>query len=309
MTAAVRAAVFLAIAVSIVGASSPLDDLASQFMPAYSAAQQTVLAKADTLVLVRLKNMTLVRNGEIAEQAYGIPQIYFLASRVVHVPFTLYLMLSGVFDQPLPDPLRKQLQTYQSLLNASIPDLSNYNDTFTPLQLQQQAYILQESLVFVQKVFDLASAPSSLYASYRSTVAEDVLSLADVCGASQVDAMHKVMMKWQQILSADEWNRLIVIIAGSRQPRQEYTATQYFNALFPAKGNSLFPGESDRVFYIEELSLNITDTAFLAEREQLAALILDSRASTALFNNPRRLSVDVMADGARRRIEELNLGQ
>ena len=97
------------------------------------------------------------------------------------------------------------------------------------------------------------------------------------------------------------------IIIGFRQPRYDYTATQYFAALLPDRGNSVFPGENRRVFYVERLVIDRADRCFKKERLAVATLILDTSASETIFNDPNRMSIDVMADGARRWIGELDL--
>jgi len=133
------------------------------------------------------------------------------------------------------------------------------------------------------------------------------MALADVAGAAQVNATHSVMVEWRKKLTDDEWDRLRVIIIGVRQPRHDYTATQYFAALLPDRGNSVFPGENRRVFYVERLVIDTADRCFKKERLAVATLILDTSASETIFNDPNRMSIDVMADGARRRIGELDL--
>ena len=91
--------------------------------------------------------------------------------------------------------------------------------------------------------------------------------------------------------------------------RHDSVATQYFAALFPERSNSLFPGENERVFYVERLSFDRADTEFELERSAVSTLLLDAEASRALFNNPDRMRIDVMADGARRRVAEIEFGK
>lgn len=286
-------------------AESPLGALQSAFRPSYNQARDEVGAALAPLVVVRFSDLYLVKDGKVIAEGKGIPQKYHLLHRTAHVPFVIFLKLRPHFGSPLKANIAADLRAYGALIDAAIPDLGNYG--FTAEEIAWQQKILRESQEFLKSAVEGARVSRESFAAYEKRTHRAMTALADVAGAAQVDATHAVMTDWRRKLTADEWKQLRVIIVGFRQPRHDYAATQYFAAIFPEKGNSLFPGENRRVFYVENLNIDRNDRSFEDQRRAVAALVLDTEASEIFFNDPYRMSIDVMADGARRRVSELDL--
>jgi hypothetical protein len=111
------------------------------------------------------------------------------------------------------------------------------------------------------------------------------------------------MMKWKDTMSAAEWNRLMVVNRARHQARYRNAATQYFHWLFADSGPSWsYPGESMRVIYAE--SLGPTEDA----SDELATVLIDADASAAFFQEPWRLSEDILSSGAAECVKKLPPG-
>ena len=167
--------------------------------------------------------------------------------------------------------------------------------------------MLSESVKYLEETLTAGVIDRQSFDNYERRVHRAVMDLVSAAGAAQVDATHKQVSEWRKLMSDDEWRHLLALGIGPRQPRQANAATQCLSAILPGISNSPFPGESTRVFFLESLDINRDDKTFEKERGVLAALILDRRASIEFFNNPDRMSIDVMADVARDRIDELDL--
>ncbi len=295
----------LAVGQPAAGATSPLKDLLPQFRMAYETERNRVDRELPPLVIVRFSDVFLVKDSQIVATGKGIPSAYHLLHRTAHVPFTIFLKLNAHFGNSLTPELKADLDRFREMVEAAIDDLGNH--AFSPEEIEAQKTVLEASVKYLGDLEPGAVLNSKEFHRYRAQIAGPMMYLADSAGAAQVNATHSLMSAWRATLSDDEWSRLLVVIVGFRQPRHDYAATQYFNALFPASANSIFPGETQRVFYVESLDINRDDREFKAARKAVAALILDTQASEAFFNNPYRMSIDVMADGARRRIAELDL--
>lgn len=282
---------------------APLVALRDAFRPAYDHALADVQTDLSPLVVVRFSDMYLVRDDYVIATYKGIPRKYHLLHRVAHVPLVVYLTLRPYIDHPLTDEVAQGLYGYRRRVDAALTDLENYG--FSSDEIATQRAVLQMSSQLLGAATAGSIIPAAVLDDYLERVRPPMMSLADIAGVAQVDALHNGMAAWRAQLSPDEWAALRVIIIGFRQPRHDYAATQYFAALFPSESNSIFPGENDRVFYVESLDIDRDDRVFRLEKRSAAALILDQMASQAIFHDADRMSMDVMADGAKRRVSEL----
>ena len=243
----------------------------------------------------------------IVAQGKGIPPKYFHLRHIAHVPFVLYLKVEPTIHRGQrlnPEELRQ----YRELLqNARNDMLTNATYAFTDNEKQLQNRVLDESERFVNSTLKEGGTTVEKYKDYSASVRKDVKALADLAGQEHVDAIHGVITKWRQngTLSPEDWNKVRVLNLGLKQPRCESAVTQYFNWCFKGESNSVFPGETTRVVYVETPKIVTTDREWLIERNSAAAVVLDRIASELLFGDPGRMSVDIVADGARARIKEL----
>jgi len=288
------------------GATPALQKLRAEFRPTYTAARTRLESELSPLIVAQFSDLLLIKDGNVVAEGKGIPRKYHLLHRTAHVPLVIFLKLHRDFGQPLEKAVADDAAAYRALVNAATTDLAQRE--FTPDEIAWQLTVLRESAAFLDQAHLGAVMSREEFEDYRSRVYGPMTKLADAAGAAQIDATHAVVSEWRRThLTEEEWSRVRVMIVGPRQPRHDYAATQYFAALFPERHNSLFPGESQRVFYVESLAIDTKDRVFEKERRTVAAILLDEAASEAIFHDPYRMSIDVMADGARRRVRELNI--
>ncbi|MCO6435721.1 MAG: hypothetical protein J5J06_01375 [Phycisphaerae bacterium] len=240
----------------------------------------------------------------MVEKAKGIPQKYHLLHRTAHVPLVVFLKLQGSFGVPLGPRKAQELQAYRQLIVSARKDLGDYR--FTPDEIAWQEALLLVSSEFLEELTEDSIITTKSFADYRNRVQSPMMALADRAGEAQVESLHSAMQTFRKKLTDEEWKRLRVLIIGPRQPRQDYAATQYFAALFNESGNTPYPGESKRLFYVESPFIDRDDNSFEHERRTVASMILDRAVSEVFFDDPNRMSIDIAADGARKRVALLD---
>lgn len=277
--------------------------LPGEFRRTYQKAKEALVERLNPLIVVRFSDVLLMKDGVIVAEGKGIPSEYFVLRRVAHLPLTTYTKVRPYIGGYIDEVGHSELKRFASHIQNAMLELQHTDDV--PLRNDNQL-VMSETLLFLETLNTGTSLTEQMFDEYRRIVMPPTMRLADRAGVAQVDALHTLMSDWKTSeLSESEWKRAIVIVIGFRQARRDYAATQYFTELFPSDSRTLFPGETDRVFYMEELSIDRNDFQFELERQSIATQILDAEASTVLFGNFERMSIDVMADGARQRVQEI----
>ncbi|OJH42690.1 hypothetical protein [Cystobacter ferrugineus] len=110
---------------------------------------------------------------------------------------------------------------------------------------------------------------------------------------AQVDAIHAAVTGWAASRGEEPWTNLWVVPLGPRIAREGFLQTQYFERLLGAEG------ARERLVFGENLA-GVPDALRL-----LTSVVLDRALSLTLFGDPRRLEVDILAQGARERLDEI----
>ena len=290
---------------------APLEDITKQFRATYASARTEVQAAQGTVILTRLSGATLFRNGQIIETARVIPAEYHNLRYAAHVPFMIFLKLHSRCGSPLDAATRADIEKYVEVIKNAEPALA-----FTKLngtQLARQQRILDSALLFLKQTLDAGKVEDEQLRCYVRAASLDVEQNMREAGAAQVDGLHQQMLKWRKQIPDAEWRSIHFVVHGPQQPRGGSAMTLYFSALLKDPGDGRgYRGESPRLVYREDTSLppnSPPSNPWEPDMELLAAKDLDSVASEALFSDPDRLAVDIVSDGARARIRELDFSQ
>lgn len=284
---------------------APLETLNKDFSATYKRERDAVKAGIKTVIIVRGNGASLFKDGQLVETRGVIPAVYLNLRYCPHVPFTVYLKLSRTVDRELDTTTQDDLNKYLTLIEAVRPTLAKLG--FTPAQLARQRQLLDASQKFVANVLGRKRVSRDELRSYArgmSLLIEQNLSEA---GAAQLEALHKQVLAWRKLFTAQEWGGLQVVVEGGQQPRSGAVPTQYFAVLFQDDGDHRgYPGESRRLVYRED-SQGADVPPWDRDLNLLAAVNLDADASEAFFSDPDRLSVEAMADGAKARLRTLDV--
>jgi hypothetical protein len=289
---------------------APLEELNQVFRAAYAAERDRVQRSQRTVILLRPGGASLFRNGQLVETVRVIPAEYLNLRYAAHVPFMVFLKLHPLCGRPFDAPARADLEHCLELLQQAEPALARTR--LSEVQLRRQRRIFAEAIAFLKPALAAGRVESDPLWRYARAASVDIEQNMREAGAAQVDGIHEQLLKWRQQIPGPEWRTARFIMRGGQQPRGGSAVTLYFSALLKDPGDGRgYLGESTGFVYREDSSLPATGGApanpWEADLELLAAVDLDAVASEALFSDPDRLAIDIVSDGARARIRQLDL--
>jgi hypothetical protein len=268
------------------------------FRASYASERNTELNSIPVVLIARFSCVTLFRNGKIVETKRVIPAEYHNLRYCSHVPFAVYLKLSRHTGSDLDGPFLDELRKYQGLIQAAKADLAKM--PFTNEQRPRQEYVLARTLEFLGKVIAADRVSREELRAYARDLSEPMRKNTREAAKAQILGLDRQLRDWRKQIPDNDWRNLRVVVHGPQQARCDYVVTQYFAAMFQDHGdNRGYPGESRRLVYCEDNAGNPEGPAWDGDLTLLAATNLDADASEAFFADPDRLSVDVMADGAK----------
>jgi len=279
--------------------AGPLGDLDQLFVDSYTSTRSEVIGKASPFIVVSGSNLVLHRNGQ-KDTVRVIPDLYHALKDIAHLPFTVYLDLSPVADAVAPLTEAKADQLGRLLTRVEGVQRALATGGYTAAEMARQTEILDGSHALIALTLKNNHIDRTSLNSFAHRAAPLMLQNADDAGCIQIQGTHAQMMKWKEMLSADEWQHLAVVNRARHQARYRNAATQYFHWLFNDKSTSWsYPGESMRVIYAE--SLGPKEEA----SDELGTVAIDAEVSAAFFGDPWRLSEDILSDGAAACIKRL----
>lgn len=270
----------------------PLGDLNQLFLDAYTARRVAVAQATSPFIIASGSTFVLHRNGQ-QQTIHIIPEIYHALKDVAHVPFTIHLLLSPTAkdDGALTDAQAGQLSILLRKIEAAHKALPTGG--FTPEELARQDQILSASEAIVSAILQVKRVDRPSLIAFEKKMGPLMMLNSNAAACYQIHRIHPQMMQWKDAMTSSEWDRLMVVIRSGHQPRYQNVITQYFHWLFGDQGTSWsYPGESFRVIYAE--SLGPKEDA----GDELATVLMDADAGAAFFQDPWRMSEDILSKGA-----------
>lgn len=122
-----------------------------------------------------------------------------------------------------------------------------------------------------------------------------VMDLAGEASRLQIDALHACVAEWRKGMSAEEKQRLRVVVCGSTMPRRDHSAVQYFAKLLNQQG------EGPRLLYAENLfdenrAVNLLGTT-----------VIDREIGIAFFDDAARMFRDLLGDAVREHLKRMEV--
>ncbi|HEY2784768.1 MAG TPA: hypothetical protein VGJ05_07305 [Fimbriiglobus sp.] len=257
----------------------------------YADARTRELSTIPVVIIVSGDDLVLRKNGK-RTVATTLPAEYHALKCVAHSTLALFTHLSFEPGKPIGAERSKTLADYRALLTAARPAVEKCG--LGPASRDRQMRILDRALAFADKVMRDGQVSENDLAMFCRSERSDVMANGADAVTAQLSATHKQVMAWKADMTAEEWAGLRVIVCGGQTPRSENAAVQYFSRVL---GEAR--GEGRRVVYAESLwdeekAVNL-----------LGTLRLDGKLSVAMFGDPYRLYRDLLADSARRAIDDI----
>jgi hypothetical protein len=273
------------------GIPQELDALNIASRKLYAGGRSLELSTIPAVIIVSGDELILRKNGQRTAVSV-IPDEYHALKCVAHSTLALFGHLSHEPGKPLGEERLKALKEYRELLAAAAPAVANCG--FDADTLARQKRLTDRGLAFIDQVLKDGQVSPEGLTKYCRASRPDVMANCAAAARAQLQATHRQVMSWKKEMTAEEWDKLTVIVQGAQTPRKENAAVQYFARLF---GES--SGEGRRVVYAEGLwdedkALNL-----------LGTLRLDGKLSVAVFNDPFRMYRDILADVARDALDEI----
>jgi hypothetical protein len=275
-----------------------LAELDDQFVSIYETARRRLIddQQARALIVIRDDHMLLYHGDSKPDVMTGLrPALYDKLKALGHVPLAIYCLLVGQIGggDALPQPVLNALADYRRQVAAAGADLDTTTETAAGI-LPRTLDMLGRALSFLDQVIaDGRVSRTELTGFCRANVA-NMNAIFAAAARAQVDVCHAHVMRVKEnVLSADAWASLRVVIMGPHMARRDQNFLQYFSRLLHT------PLDADkRVVYYEgddiDGALDLVGTA-----------ILDFRASQSIFGDENRLHRDVLADATTRYLDEL----
>lgn len=259
-----------------------LERLNLKFRSLYARARSQRIVGVSPILIARGDSLVLIRNNERTEGTVVSPNYHDLKT-IAHIPLGIFCVVSGTKDKLTADDL-KQLQEYCTQMKAAEMSLSTaFPDE--ALRERQQA-MMTRCIAFTGDVIEQGRCDRDTLDEFVDDLRPDVLKNVETATRLRIDNYHQQMKQWRPLLSAEEWQRLYVIIPGAALPRKNSMAVQYFAKLLQE------PGEGRRIIYAESQFEESRDLLLLGTH------ILDAEAARAFFNDPWRLQRDMLGAAA-----------
>jgi hypothetical protein len=262
------------------------------FRAFYSSGRAATLERLSPVIVVEMDQLILIRNGtQTAVDA--IPPLYHRLKSVTHIPLALYVGLAPFGDAPLNDDRLARLREFRGRIDVVASALDDAG--FSPEQRSRSRTMIERSTAFLDGVLAKHSYDLAELTMLTRSMAPLVLAHVADAARSQIDTYHAQVSTWRRQIPAAEWGQLRVVVMGPQLPRKHNTAVQYF-----AKVLGL-PGESRRLVYAEELSGRAQALTLLSTHQ------IDSMLSTAFFEDPERMEIDLLGNAASVYLDTLDL--
>jgi len=272
-----------------------LEQFDNRFIEIYEQARRAVIdeQKRKGLLIAFDDQLQLYHSGREVQIFEGMqPLAYHKLKSNGHIPMALFCMLSGAANgNPLPEPKLHELATYAKAVKSGADDL-DLSEEIREGKLLRPVHLYDNALAFIETVLAARCVSRDQLATFARDVEDDINIALAAAARSQLDACHDCVMRIRgEILSAEEWSELRVLVLGPYMARQGDLYLQYFAKVLNT------PEQGDRrLVYFEGDDVD-------AALERLGTAILDTHASQAIFTDRDRLHRDVLADETTRYLD------
>ena len=231
------------------------------------------------------------------------PPLYHDLKMICHVPLAIVttLLKSVTLTNVMDASTLKNLADYRSDLTQAMNNKVLRRFDALPLEARRnQAAIIDATVSFLdpllKKYPNATGVPPSMDA--LKAFGANVLSLLqfnlDLAAKSQVDALHALFSSYKKTLDENERAMLRVGVGTSTMARRNNLVSQYFSRLYDVDIEL-----NKRFFTFEEIWDE--KSAFRI----VGTHVSDTLAAEVFFDEPFRLQEDALADGAKKRLDEL----
>ncbi len=270
--------------------SDPFETLNAAFLNVYGAALAATLARTRPILVVNRPKLVLLRDSGRQERTV-LPPRYNHLKAAAHVPLGIYALLAPFGEGLLTDARLDQLRHFRELTAFAHRAVDPNGPANEALQR-----LLADGLHFMNGVIQTGRYGTTELVAFLRGLRPAIEASIAAAVRLEIDAYHAQMRAWRNELSAEEWERLRVVVVEAPQARNADLGLEYFARLLGE------PVEGGRIIFAASL--------YLSEGEQwaldhVAKQKLDAAVATAFFDDPTRLDRDILGDAAKAYLETL----
>ena len=236
------------------------------------------------MIFVEGDDLVLKRGAERNKVRF-IPDIYHTMKAISHVALAIDVTLAAHADEnPLSDEVLKDLGEYRGLLPPVMEKLATSG--LDGEHRERQNVILTECAAFLDSVIERRAGSLADRVAFARHMWPLMTRNAGSAARLALDSLHRQVNTWKGQLSAEEWNRLTVVVMGTQLPRKGNLAVQYFGACWASRARA---GESSTP------RLSSTNGA---HSSSWPPRLVDTQIGIDFFNDPLRMHRDLLSDAA-----------
>ena len=268
-------------------AADPLVSLTNMSRVLYTLAKQKALEHPGPVMIVVGDDMVL-RNGQKRLQARFIPDIYHTLKTFDHIALTIDVTLAAQGDgAPIPEDVLHDLRELPWPIFASRPGTNCRVRAGSPNSASGRKPSSMAVLSSSTRSSSSGNARPRRRIHFTRRMTPLMMANAAAAARAALDSLHHQVMAWKADLTPEEWSKLTVLVIGRQLPRKDNLAVQYFARVL---GES---GEGKRIIFAEGLG---EEPRAL---DLLATYRVDTQVGIDFFNDPSRMTRDLLADAAR----------
>jgi len=271
------------IASSTAPRTQAMTDLDNEFIKLFAATKKEWLDSTRPIIIV-IDGKVILYKGEKKEEVTFIPAEFDLVKTTDHAILAIFAVLNRRVDKGLDDHTMSHLADLKKAIVKAEADVSTYN--LPASSLDRQYMILRKGIAFIDGVIAKRYVSKADLMAFTRSMAAPLLANGDDAEAFELHKLDDQVVKWKSQMTADEWNKLHVVVSDSHMARDKDRYMQYF--LFMLKEKE----EGRRVVFAEGAK-NEDECMKL-----LATHVTDELASEYFFKDPMRMHRDFLSDGA-----------
>lgn len=279
---------------------SGLDQVDNRFVEIYEQARQRIVddQKFKGLLIFVGDEMRLYHAGKPVQIFTGMQPIAYTRLKTNgHMPMALLCLLGDVANgDPLPEPRLHALSDYSEMVKAASSELDLKEELRQGL-LEKPIDLFNHCVAFMESVLRAGNVKPDDIMKFARDAEKDINAALAGAARAQLNACHERITQIRaEMLSAEEWRSLWVLILGNYMARQGELFLQYFSRVLhtPEQGDH-------RLVYFEGEDVELA-------LERLGTVMLDTHASQAVFADRDRLHRDALADETARYLKTLLRG-
>ena len=277
-----------------------LTQLDNRFVEIYEQARQRIVddQMLKGLLVFVGDELHLHHAGKPVQEFHGMqPEAYDRLKTNGHMPMALFSLLGDVANgEPLPEPRLRALADYAEKVKAASADLEPKDELRSGL-LDRPIQLFSHCVAFMDAVLDAGRVKPDELGKFARDAEEDINTALAGAARAQLNACHeRVTQIRTELLSAEEWQSLWVLVLGNYMARQGELFLQYFSKALHTTEQG-----DHRLVYFEGDDIELA-------LERLGTAMLDAPASQAIFADRDRLHRDVLADETARYLDTLLAG-